>query len=44
MAKSAYIPPKDWTPELARAAFDKTGRRRQLNFDTCYPLIKGDRA
>ncbi|MCI8423939.1 MAG: hypothetical protein HFF50_10515 [Lawsonibacter sp.] len=23
--------------------FDKTGVRRQLNFDVCYPLIKGDR-
>ena len=33
---SVYAHTGGWT-------FDKAGNRRQLNFDTCYPLIKGDR-
>ena len=31
---SVYAHTGGWT-------FDKAGNRRQLNFDTCYPLIKG---
>ena len=34
---SVYAHTGGWT-------FDKAGNRRQLNFDTCYPLIKGDRS
>ena len=33
---SIYAQTGGWT-------FDQRGMRRQLNFDTCYPLIKGDR-
>ncbi len=33
---SVYAQCGGWT-------FDKAGKRRQLNFDTCYPLVKGDR-
>ena len=34
---SVYAQCGGWT-------FDKAGKRRLLNFDTCYPLVKGDRA
>lgn len=37
-----YVDPSVYA-QIGGWTFDKKGQRRQLNFDTCYPLIKGDR-
>ena len=40
--KELYVDPSVYA-QTGGWTFDKAGQRRQLNFDTCYPLIKGDR-
>ncbi len=37
-----YVDPSVYA-QIGGWTFDRAGNRRQLNFDTCYPLIKGDR-
>lgn len=41
--KKLYVDPSVYA-QTGGWTFDKAGNRRQLNFDTCYPLIKGDRS
>lgn len=41
--KKLYADPSEYA-QYGGWTFDKAGKRRQLNFDTCYPLIKGNRA
>ena len=40
MAKSLYVDPSIYT-QCGGWTFDKEGRRTQLTFDTCYPMVKG---
>ena len=40
--KKLYVDPSVYA-QCGGWTFDKAGKRRQLNFDTCYPLVKGDR-
>ena len=41
--KKLYVDPSVYA-QTGGWTFDKAGNRRQLNFDTCYPLIKGERS
>lgn len=40
--KKLYVDPSVYA-QIGGWTFDKAGLRRQLSFDTCYPLIKGER-
>ncbi|MDE6895365.1 MAG: hypothetical protein K2P43_04180, partial [Lachnospiraceae bacterium] len=41
--KKLYVDPSVYA-QCGGWTFDKAGKRRQLNFDTCIPLVKGDQA
>ena len=38
--KSLYVDPSSYA-QIGGWTFDKEGQRIQLNFDTCYPMVKG---
>ena len=38
--KGLYVDPSSYA-QIGGWTFDKEGRRTQLNFDTCYPMVKG---
>lgn len=39
--KGLYVDPSNYA-QIGGWTFDKEGHRTQLNFDTCYPMVKGD--
>ena len=39
--KSLYVDPSIYA-QCGGWTFDKEGHRTQLNFDTCYPMVKGE--
>ena len=38
--KGLYVDPSSYA-QIGGWTFDKEGHRTQLNFDTCYPMVKG---